>query len=343
MSSLSDRAKQVLKLLIDLYVEQGTPIGSKALAQLPAIQCSSATIRHVMAELEEVSLITSPHTSAGRIPTAKGYRFFVDSLLTIQPMDKTMLTRFQELQVHNNVGMMKSVSNMLSSITQMASIVTLPKRNQVVFQQIEFLALSDQRILVVLVLNAGEVQNRLIHAKHQLSKAELERAGNYLTQHYQGMPLNQMRACLHHDMRQAKSALDMAMSNILEATHSTLDQVKGEFDYTVEGHANLLSIADKDVLSLQRLFQTFSEKRSILGLLDQCLDADGVQIYIGDESGFAVEHCSIITAPYRQGEDAIGMVGVIGPTRMDYNQAISVVDMTAKLMSLANQCDPLPS
>ena len=134
MSSLSDRAKQVLKLLIDLYVDQGTPIGSKALAQLPAIQCSSATIHHVMAELEEVGLITSPHTSAGRIPAAKGYRFFVDSLLTIQPMDKTMLTRFQELQVHNNVGMMKSVSNMLSSITQMASIVTLPKRNQVVFQ-----------------------------------------------------------------------------------------------------------------------------------------------------------------------------------------------------------------
>ena len=337
MSPLSDRAKQVLKLLIDLYIEQGTPVGSKALSQLPDMQCSSATVRNVMSELEDIGLIAAPHTSAGRVPTAKGYRFFVDSLLTVQPMDDAMLMQVQpQLQIDNNIGMMKSASNLLSSMTHMASIVTLPKRNQVIFQQIEFIALSEQRILVVLVLNGGEVQNRLIHAKHQFSRAELERAGNYLTRYYQGSPLKDMRARLHRDMREDKSDLDEAMSNILEATHDTLGQMKGEFDYTVEGHANLLSIADDDVLGLQRLFQAFSEKRSILGLLDQCLDADGVQIYIGEESGFAVGHCSIITAPYQQ-EDAIGMIGVIGPTRMNYNHVISVVDMTAKLMSLANQ------
>ena len=335
---LSDRAKQVLKLLVNDYIEQGQPVGSRALSQLPELPYSSATIRSVMSDLEGAGLLMSPHTSAGRIPTAQGYRFYVDSLMTVQPLNQVLSNNWQQQfggDLSNPHVLMKSVSGLLSNMTQMAGLVTSPKRNQSVFRHIEFLPLSSQRVLVILVLNKGEVQNRLITLKREFIPSELEQAGNYLTYHFSGRSLREVRHLILKKMKEDKMALDQAMAAVLEMAVDVTDE-QSSFDFALDGHANLLGLADSDVNELQRLFGAFSEKRSVLDLLDQCLGADGVQIYIGEESGFDVSNCSIITAPYQQDDESIGMIGVIGPTRMDYNRVVGIVDMTSRLMTMAS-------
>lgn len=339
MTELSDRAKQTLKSLIDLYIREGTPVGSKTLANLPDIKGSPATIRHTMAELEAVGLIHSPHTSAGRIPTAKGYRFFVDSLLTVQPLRQQTIQKFQAQLAFeaSSQQLLKSASQMLSGVTQMAGVVTAPKRDRVTLQQVEFIPLASHKVLVVLVLSGNDVQNRIIMTNRPFSRSELEQAGNYLTQHFAGKPLTDIREQIVTAMASDKRQIDETMSLILSMAQQTFDvDSDAAPDYVLEGHSNLLGLMnDSDVNSLQKIFSAFSQKQSILELLDQCLKADGVQIYIGEESGFSAPNCSLVTAPYQADGDAVGMIGVIGPTRMAYDKVIPIVDVTAKILSMA--------
>lgn len=336
---LSARAKQILKSLIDLYIQDGQPVPSKVLVQLPGVACSSATIRNVMAELEEAGYITAPHTSAGRIPTQQGYRFFVDSLLTTQPMDATLARQVQQSIANktSQQALANSVSDLLSGLTRLAGVVTLPRQNRVTLKQVEFLPLSEMRILVILVLNHHEIQNRIVSAERAYSRSELEQAGNYLTQKFAGRTLLEARQALLSAMQADKAEIDQIMYMMLDVAEKTFTLDPDNPEYVMAGHGNLLGLVDdQGVDNLQKLFQAFNEKRDILQLFDQSLQAEGVQIFIGEESGFAnLGACSLITAPYQVEQQPVGVIGVIGPTRMAYDRVIPIVDMTARLVSLA--------
>jgi heat-inducible transcriptional repressor len=339
MTKLSDRSKQVLKALIDLYIQEGQPIASKRLSQLPDLRLSPATIRNVMADLETLGLIHSPHTSAGRIPTAQGYRLFVDCLLTVKPIDQSMINAFQASlsQPSQPQEVMTSVSTLLSGMTKMAGIVSLPKRNKVTLRQVEFLALSERQILIILVLANNEIQNRIIQTSRNYSRPELEQMGNYLTEQLAGMDLMEARAALLKSLQCDKQRFDHSMELAVKIAENAFVVSENKTNYFMAGHANLLNLVDdKGVESLQSLFNAFNEKREMLQILDQCIAADGVQIFIGEESGFKTfDACSLITAPYQMNQESVGIIGVIGPTRMSYDTVIPIVDMTAKLLSLA--------
>ena len=336
---LSDRAKQVLKVLIDLYIVDGQPVGSKTIAQLPDLVCSPATIRNVMSDLEALGLLVSTHTSAGRIPTAEGFRLFIDSLLTVKPLDEQAVLSFQQqvAQQHDPRRLIQSTSTLLSQMTQLAGVVTTPKRNQVIFSQIEFLKLSPQRVLVVLVLNNAEVENRIIITPREFSSSELTQSANYLTQQFGGLALTDVRQALVAILQQEKNQIDTQMQAVMSVAEQTLEEIDSTPDYAVSGQNNLVqSIDDTQVDSLKRLFDAFTEKQDILQLLDQCIKADGVQIFIGEESGvFGMQNYSLVTAPYQADDTAIGIIGVIGPTRMAYDRVVPLVDMTSKILSMA--------
>lgn len=338
-NQLSERAKQVLKSLIDIYLTDGQPVGSKTLSNMPDMQCSPATVRNVMAELESLGLILSPHTSAGRIPTPRGLRLFVDSMLTVKPISANVL---QDLQMHlgqehDPTRLIQSVSSMISSMTRLAGVVTTPKRNKVVLKQIEFLKLNPQKVLVILVLNTTEVQNRIIMTTREFTESELTQAGNFLTEKFGGTPLEQVRTKLLSIVQQQKHQLDEMMQAVMSMAEQSFDSLEQEADYVLAGQNHLLgSIDDRGVDSLKNLFDAFTEKREILQLFDQCMSADGVQIFIGEESGFsALRDYSLVTAPYEVDDESIGLIGVIGPTRMNYNQVIPLVDITSKILSMA--------
>ncbi|MDO8954009.1 MAG: heat-inducible transcriptional repressor HrcA [Gammaproteobacteria bacterium] len=327
MAELSPRAKQVLKALIDLYIQEGQPVGSKRLALMPTLALSPATIRNVMADLELAGFIHSPHTSAGRVPTPQGYRLFVDCLLTVQPIDNTLIQQF-----HSNLSatpklkdVMASVSNLLSGMTKMAGVVTLPKRNKIMLQQVEFLPLSGRQILVILVLKDNEIQNRIIAADRDYSRSELEQMGNYLTQQYGGMDLMQARLALLKSLQEDKQRLDLSMELVVNVAENAFVLPENKTNYVMAGQDHL-----------QGLLNAFNEKRDMLQLFDHCIQANDIQIYIGEESGFkTLDACSLITAPYHIQEESVGIIGVIGPTRMAYESIIPLVDMTAKLLSMS--------
>jgi len=339
MAELSTRSKQVLKALIDLYIQEGQPVASKRLSHLLELKLSPATIRNIMADLEAAGLIHSPHTSAGRIPTAQGYRFFIDCLLTVKPFDQKLIQTFQSSVSTPNSPqeIMTSVSNLLSGMTKMAGIVTLPKRNKVILRQVEFLPLSNRQILVILVLANNEIQNRIISTSREYSRSELEQAGNYLTLQFGGMDLMEARQALLKALQADKQKFDHSMELAVKIAENGFILPENKTNYVMAGHGNLLGLVDdKGVESLQSLLNAFNEKREMLQLFDQCLQADGVQIYIGEESGFKTfDACSLITAPYQMDDESVGIIGVIGPTRMSYETVIPLVDMTAKLLSMA--------
>ena len=303
---------------------------------------SPATIRNIMSDLDDLGLVASPHTSAGRIPTIQGYRLFVDSLLTVKPLRKNVISRLQQeldTSASSPATLIESASSMLSSFTRMAGVVTVPRRNQLVLRQIEFLPLSGNRVLVILVTNEHEVHNRIIHTARSYTAAELERTANYLNREYLGMDMDTIRLAVMESMEKARDDMSQIMQTALDVADrvfSSSDAEKDE-DYVLAGQNNLMGYQEmSDVEKLRQLFEVFNTKRDLLHLLDSSINAEGVQIYIGDESGYAVlDNCSVVAAPYKISDSVVGVLGVIGPTRMAYDKVISIVDVTAKLVGSA--------
>ena len=336
-AELGERAQHLLKVLIERYISSGQPVGSRVLSRDSGLDLSPATIRNVMADLEDLGFLYAPHTSAGRVPTARGYRFFVDSLIQVQPLrdQEVEALRSQLNPDQNTPELLQSVSSLLSGITHLAGVVMLPRRDSLTLRHVEFLPLSDKRVLAILVVNEHEVQNRIIHTERSYTTVDLQQAANYLNAEFAGKDIYQVRGDLLKDMRRTRETMDRIMQAVIEMADKAFeaDDVAKE-DYVLAGQTNLMGFAElSDVDKLRQLFEAFNRKRDILLLFDQCLKARGVQIFIGEEAGFDVlDGCSIVTASYSEGE-VLGVVGVIGPTRMAYDKVIPVVDVTAKLLA----------
>jgi heat-inducible transcriptional repressor len=340
--ALGERAQHLLRILIESYIRDGQPVGSRALSRDSGLQLSSATIRNVMADLEEMGFVSSPHTSAGRIPTDKGYRFFVDTLLRLQPLDEVAAAEIRrqfDANRESSKDLIATVSQLLSSATQLAGVVTLPRTQQSSITQIEFVALSENRVLVVLVFNDREVQNRIIQLERYYSADELKRASNYLNDQFRGRALPQVRQEILRQLQETHAHMNQIMLDAISVAQHVFEAGGSEepLEYVIKGETNLMGVAAlSNVEKLRRLFEAFNEKRDFLHLLDQSLKAEGVQIFIGHESGYQIlDDCSVVTAPYAAGDSVVGVLGVIGPTRMAYERIIPIVDMTAKLLGAA--------
>jgi heat-inducible transcriptional repressor len=338
--ALNERAQLLLKVLVERYIRDGQPVGSKALSQDLGQVLSPATIRHVLAELEEQGLLISPHTSAGRIPTSAGYRLFVNHLLTIQDLSETQVKKLKhrlspELQMSE---LLQFSSSMLSDITQFVGITTLPAVETLRLEHIEFVPLSGQRILVILVLNDRDVQNRILTLDRTYTQAELQSYANFLNQRYCGMDLCAVQQQLKQTISNEIEEMDALLQTAMNLARRALMPEQADEGFVLAGQDNMvrLSSQHKNVEALYELFGALKQKQDILDLLSQCVQSDGVQIFIGEESG-CHQLCdySIVGAPYAMDGKILGVLGVIGPTRMRYDQVISVVDVTAKLLTAA--------
>ncbi len=341
MSNLpfSERAQLLMKALVETYLRDGQPVGSKTLVDVANLGISSATVRNVMMELEELGLVQTPHTSAGRIPTTLGFRLFVDQLLTIQPLQANDIAQLRHsLNTAQDTGaLLTNASTLLSEVTHMAGLVRVPKRQVQTLKHIEFLPLGNKRVLAVLVLSDREVQNRILFCDRDYTREELQQAANYVTQHFSGKDLQRARFELFNQLKLDRSALDSMMHNTLKVAEAALQADTPHDDYHVAGQYNLLNLTGGEHLqSLRELFEAFAHKQQILDILDKCLNADGVQIFIGQETGHpALENFSVVSAPYQIDGEKVGVLAVVGPTRMAYDRVIPVVDITARLLSSA--------
>jgi len=330
-----------LRVLIQRYIRDGQPVGSRTLSKDSSLDLSPATIRNVMSDLEDMGMVSAPHTSAGRVPTPKGYRLFVDTLVRYrQPKDDDidMLRSQIRRKVDDADALVVSVSKLLSEFTNLAGVVTVPRGQHAALRQIEFLPLSENRILVILVINDREVQNRILHTDRNYSASELQQAANFINQHYAGIEMRQVRARILKDLESTRNSMNQAMHDIISVAHSAIaDSDHPDGEYVLAGETNLMGFAElSDVDTLRRLFEAFSRKQQILDLLDRSINADGVQVFIGEESGFRIlDDCSVVTAPYKLDDDTIGVLGVIGPTRMAYDRVVPIVDITARLLRSA--------
>jgi heat-inducible transcriptional repressor len=333
---LNDRAQILLKTLIERYISEGQPVGSRALSKISSLELSPASIRNIMADLEEQGFITSPHTSAGRVPTDRGYRFFVDSLLTIKPLESLEVHKLEEqLKLENTQRLVFSASQLLSDLTRFAGIVVNPKRRSGAFRHIEFLSLSDKRILLIIVTPEGDVQNRILITDKPYSPAELIAAGNFLNQNYTGLTFDEIRTLIREELKKLREDMSALMEKALEVGSAAVSDTG---DYVISGERNLLEVQDfsSNMQQLRSLFDLFEHKTELLQLLDLSQRAHRVQLFIGGESGLApLDECSVVTAPYEVDGQVVGTVGVIGPTRMAYERVIPIVEITAKLVSSA--------
>lgn len=336
---LNERSLQLLKALVERYISDGQPVGSRALSREANINLSPATIRNVMADLEAMGLLHSPHTSAGRVPTVSGYRLFVDSLLKVKPLDSKEINRlYDSLKIRENSSEALSIaSRLLAELTKMAGVVTLPKRETVFFRHIEFLPLSSSRVLVIFVTNEQEVHNRIISPSRAFEPSELQQAANYLNAHYGGRSIQAVRRALLDELKEDQEQVNQSMREVVKMAQTALDQNNAKDDYILTGETNLMGFSEfADMEHLKTLFEAFSQKQAIIHLLDQCMKAEGVQIFIGEESGYhAFDHCSLVTSSYSVDNQVVGVLGVIGPTRMAYEKIIPFVDVTAKLLGAA--------
>jgi heat-inducible transcriptional repressor len=338
---VSERAQHLLKALVERYIRDGQPVGSSTLREHAGLSVSSATVRNVMADLEELGFVTAPHTSAGRIPTARGYRLFVDSLMTTQPIDKLAIQRLgMQLDPDQSPKqLVHSASKLLSALTHQAGLVSVPRPEKLSLRQVEFLPLSGNRVLVILVVNEREVQNRVVHTPREYSALELQQVASYINQRYAGMSLASVREQVLQAMQRDKDSIDSYLQATLDLASKAFDSepAKRDTDYVMAGENRLVNTTSaEDIARLQSLFEAFEQKKGILELVDRSIDAAGVQIFIGDEAGYEVlGGFSLITAPYQADGENIGMLGVIGPTRMAYEQVIPVVDVTAQMLSMA--------
>jgi heat-inducible transcriptional repressor len=337
----SDRAQQLLRVLIQRYIREGQPVGSRTLSKDSGLDLSPATIRNVMSDLEELGMVSAPHTSAGRVPTPKGYRLFVDTLVRYRTPGDTEVDRLRSEilgQVDEPGQLVSSVSSMLSEFTKLAGIVTVPQAQHAALRQIEFLPLSEQRILAILVINDREVQNRILHVDRDFTADELLQAANFINDHYAGKEMPQVREQLLADLDDTRSSMNQAMHDIIEAAQPAMAEPgEGGGEFVLAGETNLMDFAElSDVETLRRLFEAFSRKHLILDLLDRSIHAKGVQVFIGEESGYRIlDDCSVVTAPYQLDDDTVGVLGVIGPTRMAYDRVVPIVDITARLLRSA--------
>ena len=337
-NQIDARAQQLFKLLVEQYIADGNPVASKSLALLPDVGVSSATVRNVMGDLETLGLVTSPHTSAGKIPTNQGYRFFVDCLLNVEPWAKE---RVEEIEAELNPDMapnelVASASDLLAQVTQMTCLITTPQRNQVSLRHIEFVRLDEERILVILVLNDREVQNRVIRVERKFTDVDLTQSANFLNREFGGRPLLEIRREIIESMQADKDRMDQLMQSALDMAHAAFSEASDEdHELVVSGESRLLDFtADTD--TVRTLFDAVSRKGRVLHLLDQCLQSSGVQLFIGEESGYQpLGDMSLVTSSYELSGEVAGVLGVIGPTRMDYKDIIPVVDVTARLLSAA--------
>ncbi|TBO32731.1 heat-inducible transcriptional repressor HrcA [Aquabacterium lacunae] len=332
---LDDRAKILLKALVERYIADGQPVGSRTLSKASGLDLSAATIRNVMADLEELGLIVSPHTSAGRVPTARGYRLFVDTMLTTRPqsLDELAQRTRDQLMPDQPQRVITNAANLLSSLSQFVGVVTAP-RKPTVFRHVEFLRLGEKRVLVILVSPDGDVQNRVIFTPDDYQQAQLIEASNILNTHYSGLTIEEMRERLRSEVDQLRADMATLMSAAVQAGSdaeaAATDQV------VVAGERNLLTVQDfsQDMGSLRRMFDLFEQKTQLMRLLDTSSRAEGVRIYIGGESQVVpYEELSVVSAPYEIDGQVVGTLGVIGPTRMAYDRMIEIVDITSRLVT----------
>lgn len=337
--SLNARARHLLKVLVESYIRDGEPVGSRTLASRSGLDVSPATVRSVMAELEELGLVVSPHTSAGRIPTDKGYRLFIDSLLTYEPPNQTEVERLRSL-LGGDVslqGLAVSVSGLLSGVSSLAAVVMLPRRERMILRHIELLPVNAERVLVLLVIDRQEVRSSVVPVERAFTPSELRAAANYLNESFAGLELGEVRRTLLSELRAAQRDMDRVVYAAMRVAEQVFAGQRDDTDIVVSGQTKLMEFEElSDLDKLRVLFETFDEKRKILNLLDQCLGNGGVQVMIGKESGFSVlDDCSLVVATYESEHGENGVLGVIGPTRMSYRRVIPLVDMTAKMVSAA--------
>jgi heat-inducible transcriptional repressor len=333
---LDDRARLLLKTLIERYIADGQPVGSRALAKMSGLEVSPATIRNVMADLEDMGFITSPHTSAGRVPTPRGYRLFVDALLTVQPIERQQAELIRgQLAVGEPHRALQAAAQLLGSLTHFAGVVLTPRRASS-FRQIEFLRLSDKRVLLIIVTPDGDVQNRILVTQQSYSAAQLVEAANIFNRHFAGLSFEQARGRLHGDV----AALRAEIASLMEAAMTAGEKAAAEDDehVVVAGERNLLEVTDlaANLDRLRALFDLFEHKTRLMQLLEISGRAQGVQIYIGGDSNkVPLDETSMVVAPYEVDGRVVGTLGVIGPTRMAYERVIPIVDITARLLSSA--------
>lgn len=335
---LSERETLLMKSLVERYILDGQPVGSRTLSREHNL--SPATIRNVMSDLEALGLICSPHTSAGRIPTVQGYRFFVDSLLSVKPLDHPLVTDLQAqlgLQ-QDSASIIAKASNALAEVTQMAGVVTLPFQHYTTLKHIEFMQLSPGRVLAIVVTTNDEVKNHVLEMEQALSREQLQEMAAYLNKELSGKTLPEIREVLLNDINRARETADDVMANVVQMASQVFDDTsEQDKDYLMTGQSNLMDFGDLTQLDrLKQLFQAFEEKRGILSVFDRCMNTSGIQIFIGEESGYqAFDDCSIVGAPYEVDGRVVGVLGVIGPTRMNYDRVIPIVDATARILGAA--------
>ena len=329
---LDERARLLLKALVERYIAEGQPIGSRTLSKAAGMDLSPATIRNVMSDLEELGLIVSPHTSAGRIPTALGYRLFVDTMLTAQREPLTgqlaLIAPDQPQKVISNAA------HMLSSLSHFVGVVMAPRRTSV-FRHIEFLRLSEKRFLVIIVSPDGDVQNRVIFTEADYTQSQLIEASNFLNSHYAGMAIEEVRERLKNEVEALRGEIALLMQT---AVRVSSEAIESRDEVVISGERNLLAVSDfsSDMGNLRKLFDLFEQKAQLMRLLDVSSRAEGVRIYIGGESQvIPYQELSVVTAPYEVDGKVVGTLGVIGPMRMPYDKMIQIVDITSKLVSSA--------
>ncbi|MFM8919011.1 MAG: heat-inducible transcriptional repressor HrcA [Limnohabitans sp.] len=328
---LDDRAKLLLKALVERYIADGQPVGSRTLSKASGLELSPATIRNVMSDLEELGLIASPHTSAGRVPTNRGYRLFFDTMLTVQKGEFPT----QRLAPDQPQKVIANAANLLSSLSHYVGVVMAPKRASV-FRHIEFLRLSEKRVLLIIVSPEGDVQNRVIFTESDYSQSQLIEASNYLNAHYAGMAIEQVRMRVKQELVNLQSEIASLMQAAVQMSSEALSEDEG--DVVISGERNLLSVSDfsSDMGNLRQAFDLFEQKTQLMRLLDVSSQADGVRIFIGGESQFVpMQDLSVVSAPYEVDGHVVGTLGVIGPTRMPYERMIQIVDITSKMVGNA--------
>ncbi|MGZ5035632.1 MAG: heat-inducible transcriptional repressor HrcA [Usitatibacter sp.] len=335
---LSERAQNLLKILVERYIVEGQPVGSRALSRFSSLDLSPATIRNVMADLEEMGFVASPHTSAGRVPTPKGYRLFVDTLLTVRPIEEMERQQIQDqLAPDDPHRVVTAASQILSDLTHFAGIVVTPRRRGTALRHIEFFGLSEKRVLLIIVASDGEVQNRVLVTDRNYTPSQLTEAANYINQHYAGTEFDQLRQKVRGELMDLHRDISGLMQAAIQTGSEAMRPIAGE-GVVISGGRNLLEVNELsgDMQRLRRLFDLFESKTQLLDILETSERAEGVKIFIGGESQLVpLDECSIVTAPYEVDGQVVGTVGVIGPTRMAYERVIPIVDVTAKLVSSA--------
>ena len=334
---LNERAQILLKTLVERYISDGQPVGSRALQQFSGLDVSSATIRNVMSDLEEMGLVASPHTSAGRVPTARGYRTFIDTLMVVQPLDTVRVQQLEtQLQPDNPTRLLTQASSLLSELTHFAGVVATPNRSGATVRQIEFLRLSTKKILLIIVMPDGEVENRVLLTEEDYTQSQLTEAGNFLNQNYAGRSLQEIRQRVQNELHQLRHDMTTLMTAAITAGDEAI--ARKQENYVISGERNLLKVQDlsNDMNRLRNLFDVFERKTELLRLLDAGRQAPGVHIFVGAESGLeGLDECSVISAPYASNGQVVGTLAVVGPKRMAYEKVVPIVDITARLLSNA--------